>query len=127
MTGDALLLHGLFALGGGLGAVARHLTALSIPHPFPYATFVVNVVGCLLLGLGLMLLPAHPDLADDQARRVVLGFCGGFTTFSSFAYQSLGLHRDHSIRHAAINIVANLVVCLIAFAAGLWLGGVLGG
>ncbi len=113
------LLHAAFGLGGGLGAVARHLTNLAVAHRFPLATLIVNVAGCLILGLGVAMLGE----SGPEARRLVYGFCGGLTTFSSFAYQSLDLHRSQTILHAAGNILASLVLCLLAFWGGLWLGG----
>ena len=114
-----LALHAAFGLGGGLGAVARHVTSLAVPHRFPLATLIVNVAGCLILGVGVAILGE----GDGELRRLVYGFCGGLTTFSSFAYQSLDLHRSHTILHAGANIVASLLLCLVAFWGGLWLGG----
>lgn len=113
-----MMLHAAFGLGGGLGAVARHFTGTLVTHRFPLATLIVNVVGCLILGLGVAILGE----GDGELRRLVYGFCGGLTTFSSFAYQSLDLHRSHTILHAAGNIVASLLLCLVAFWGGLWLG-----
>ncbi len=117
---NEMMLHAAFGLGGGLGAVARHFTGTLVTHRFPLATLIVNVVGCLILGLGVAILGE----GGGELRRLVYGFCGGLTTFSSFAYQSLDLHRSHTILHAGVNILASLVLCLIAFWSGLWLGGV---
>ena len=122
----ALLLHAIFALGGGLGAVARFLLTTGITHRYPVSTLIVNVLGCFLLGLGLTALWDVPGLLGEQERRLVAGFCGGFTTFSSFAYQSLDLHRRNSLVHAAVNIGLNLVLCVAAFLAGRWSGGAIG-
>ena len=122
----ALMLHAIFALGGGLGAVARFLLTTTLTHRYPLSTLIVNVLGCFLLGLGLAVLWDVPCLLGEQERRLVAGFCGGFTTFSSFAYQSLDLHRRHSLLHASVNIGMNLVLCVVAFLAGRWAGGALG-
>lgn len=124
MTG--LLLHAIFALGGGLGAMARFLLTSGMTHRYPVSTLIVNVLGCFLLGLGLAVLWDAPGLLGEQERRLVAGFCGGFTTFSSFAYQSLDLHRRNSLVHAAVNIGLNLVLCIGAFLAGRGAGGALG-
>lgn len=110
-------LHAMFGLGGGLGAVLRHWIALRITHDFPYSTLIVNVLGSFLLGLWVSTL-GGPGSIGEEEQRLVLGFCGGFTTFSSFAYQSLQLHRDHSVIHAAGNILSSLALCWLA----LWLG-----
>lgn len=116
---NELMLHAAFGLGGGLGAVARHLTGTLVTHRFPLATLIVNVAGCLILGLGLAMLGE----GGGELRRLVYGFCGGLTTFSSFAYQTLDLRRTHTIVHAAGNILGSLALCLVAFWAGLWMGG----
>ena len=117
------LLHASFGLGGGLGAVLRHLLATLVTHRFPLATLIVNVLGCFLLGIGVVLLADIAGFAGEEARRLTFGFCGGLTTFSSFAYQSLDLHRGYTIRHAAANILLSVVLCLIAFWFGAYLAG----
>lgn len=124
---SALILHASFALGGGLGAVARHLLTLLVTHRFPLSTLLVNVLGCFVLGVGTRLLTDLPGFAGEEERRLVFGFCGGFTTFSSLAYQTLDLHRQHTVLHAAINIAVSLVLGLLAFVAGLGVGMVIGG
>ncbi len=115
-----LYLHAMFALGGGLGAVLRHWLALRVTHDLPYSTLIVNVLGSLLLGLWIGYLGGSAEMGEEE-KRLVFGFCGGFTTFSSFAYQSLQLHRERTIVFAAGNIVLSLVLCWFA----LWLGLVL--
>ncbi len=122
----ALLLHLAFALGGGLGAMARHGLTVAITHRYPVSTLVVNVAGCFLLGLGFTVLAQSPGLLGEEERRLLAGFCGGFTTFSTFAWQSLDLHRTHSLVHAAINILLSLVLCVLAFLAGRVVGAQLG-
>ncbi len=116
-------LHLAFALGGGLGAVARFGLTTLITHRYPLSTLIVNVSGCFLLGLGLALLIASPDAWSEQELRLYTGFCGGFTTFSSFAYQSLDLHRKFSLLHAGVNILASVALCVLAFLLGRMLGG----
>ncbi len=112
-----LYLHAMFGLGGGLGAVLRHAIALTIRHDLPLSTLIVNVLGSLLLGLWVGYLGGPADMGE-QERRLVFGFCGGFTTFSSFAYQSLELRREHTIALAAGNILISIFLCWSA----LWLG-----
>ncbi len=112
------LSHIVFALGGGLGAVARHMLAQLITHRFPISTLLVNVTGSLMLGAGIVMLSSNNLFITEHEQRLVFGFCGGFTTFSSFAYQTIDLHRKHRFGHAAINIAANLVLCFIAFCVG---------
>jgi CrcB protein len=119
---NTILLHALFGVGGGLGALARFWLTLRVTHRFPLSTLLVNVLGCFLLGVGVGWLPIPNGWAEQDMRRLVHGFCGGFTTFSSFAYQSLDLHRRFSILHAAANVVVSLALCLLALWAGLYLG-----
>lgn len=120
MTG--FYLHAMFGLGGGLGAVARHWLSLRVTHDLPVSTLIVNVAGSLLLGLWIGYLGGPVEMGE-QEKRLVFGFCGGFTTFSSFAYQSLDLHRNRNVVFAAGNILLSVALCWIA----LWLGLVLTG
>ncbi len=120
------LLHVIFALGGGLGAVLRYVLTSRLTHRYPLSTLLVNVLGCFVLGWSMTVLWEAPGLLGDQERRLFAGFCGGFTTFSSFAYQSFDLHRNHSVLHASLNIGANLVLCIAAFLLGRWGGGLTG-
>ena len=115
---SGVYLHLLFALGGGLGAVLRHWTARRITHDLPLATLAVNVAGTLLLGLWLGHLEATGTGISEDARQLVLGFCGGLTTFSSFAYQTLDLHRSRTILIAAGNILISVVLCALAYQLG---------
>lgn len=110
-------LHAIFALGGGLGAVMRHWLAQRVTHDLPFSTLIVNVLGSLILGLWIGLLGGTVEMGEEE-KRLVFGFSGGFTTFSSFAYQSLELHRNRTIATAAGNILLSLALCWIA----LWLG-----
>ncbi|MEJ2534680.1 MAG: CrcB family protein [Gammaproteobacteria bacterium] len=119
------LLHLLFAFGGGFGAVARYLLTTVVTHRFPLSTLIVNVAGCFILGLGLSTLWDASALAGEEQRRLLVGFCGGFTTFSSFAYQSFDLHRTDTLLHAAVNVIASVLLCVMAFVAGRGAGALL--
>lgn len=113
-----LLPHLWFALGGGLGAVARHALTIAIVHRLPVATLIVNVLGCFVLGVALGLISVTAQPPDMELRQILFGFTGGFTTFSSFAYQTLDLHRGETLAHAAGYIFTSIIACLLA----LWLG-----
>lgn len=97
--------------------MARHAVSLGLVRRLPLATLVVNIVGSFLLGIILV------RLADSAqpVRQAAIGFCGGFTTFSSFAYLTLDLRRRATFGHAAGHIVTSLAGSLAAFAAGGWL------
>ena len=118
---EAALAQAVFALGGGLGAVARHALGRRVIHRFPLATLLVNVLGSAALGAALALTGGASYPAE--ARQLVGGFCGGFTTFSSFAVQTLALGRGGGPAHAAANVALNLGSCVAAFVAGRFAAG----
>jgi len=109
-----LLYIGFF---GGLGCIARYLSSGWVyqltGRSLPYGTLTVNVVGSFLLailmtfGLRSTLLP--PDLRVG----LTVGFMGGFTTFSTFSYETLRLLEDGSFWQAGINVLLNVAVCLV--------------
>ena len=115
----------LVALGGSIGAVARYGLAglvqrFTTPY-FPFGTFVVNVAGCFVFGT-LAGVAEHRFALGPQPRAFLLiGILGGFTTFSSFTYETFQLLRDAEIMRASLNAGGQLVVGLIA----MWLGFVL--
>ncbi len=88
----------LVAIGSMLGGVARYLAAFfitkNITSAFPYGTFAVNVVGCLAIGGIYGLSERYGWFSADLRLFLATGFCGGFTTFSSFAYENIQLLQD---------------------------------
>ncbi|PYR92703.1 MAG: fluoride efflux transporter CrcB [Acidobacteria bacterium] len=112
----------LIALGGSIGAVARYGLAglvqrFTTPY-FPFGTFVVNMVGCFVFGI-LAGVAEHRFALGPQARAFLLiGVLGGFTTFSSFSFETFQLLRDAEIMRASVNAVGQLVVGLFA----MWIG-----
>lgn len=111
-------------VAGGVGAAARFALDGAVrtrwPSQFPWGILLINVVGSFLLGFltGLAL-----EGAADPAVRVVLGvgFCGGFTTFSTAMVDTVRLARDGAWRPAVANLVGTLVACVVAAAFGLGL------
>ncbi|HEX5845415.1 MAG: fluoride efflux transporter CrcB [Rhodoplanes sp.] len=112
------------AIGSALGGVARYwcsgVAARTIGETFPWGTLIVNVVGSFIIGFFATL--TGPDgrvFASSAARQfVMIGFCGGYTTFSSFSIQTLNLVQDGEWLQAGGNIVGSVVLCLIAVWAG---------
>jgi CrcB protein len=112
--------------GGGLGAVARYLLQGAVYRftgtGFPYGTIVVNVLGCFAIGL-LMSSMEERFLASPSLRIfLTIGILGGFTTFSSFSYETMALIREGDILSGGINIIVSVVTCLGATWLGLGLG-----
>lgn len=111
------------ALGGALGSVARYwiaLWAIPISRHVPAGTILINIVGSFVIGfVGTLTLQTGRFPLPETARLfLMVGFCGGFTTFSSFSLQTLDLVRNGALDRAAINIVASVVLCIGAVAAG---------
>ena len=88
----------LIGTGGFLGSISRYLASRflqnSIPSSFPYGTFFVNITGCLLIGIIYGLSEKSSLLTPEWRLFLAVGFCGGFTTFSTFANENLALLRD---------------------------------
>lgn len=111
-----------FVAAGALGAPLRYLVDIAITErtkgAFPWATFVINVTGSFLLGL-LTGLGLHHGL--PKTARVVLGtgFCGAYTTFSTFTYETVRLLDEGDTLAAAQNALGTLLVAALAAAAGL--------
>ncbi|WP_298726743.1 fluoride efflux transporter CrcB [uncultured Ferrovibrio sp.] len=119
------------AAGGALGSVARYwmagtvdtrLQALFPGAVFPWGTLTVNVLGSLIIGI----LAGLQGVTDSARLFLMVGICGGFTTFSSFSLQTLGLIREGLLLRAGSNIALSVLLCLIAAWAGLALMQALG-
>ncbi len=116
----------LVFLGGGIGATGRYWMSGAVyrflPPDFPYGNLAVNVVGCFLIGVLMSL--AQERFIIPPAFRVFLaiGILGGFTTFSSFSYETVALFESGQLFTAAVNVAATVVGCLCATFAGIVLG-----
>jgi CrcB protein len=112
------------AVGSALGGMARFwcsgITARLIGEAFPWGTLVVNVVGSLIIGFFATITGPDGRLLVGTIPRqfVMIGICGGYTTFSSLSLQTLNLLNDGEWLYAGFNIVASVVLCLLA----VWLG-----
>ena len=117
----------LIFLGAGLGGVFRFWISNStywiLGRQFPYGTLVVNVSGCFLMGLLFIILLERFYCIGPQLRSFLLvGFLGGYTTFSSFSIETLNLFENGAWLAAAMNILLSVILCM----AAAWLG-VIGG
>lgn len=115
----------LVGFGGFLGSLLRYFTATGFlrvfPAAFPYGTFVVNVVGCLLVGLVYGITARTVLLSPDWRLFLATGFCGGFTTFSSFAYESIELMQNSDTAAGFLYILLSIFAGLAAAAGGMYL------
>lgn len=110
------------ALGAAIGANLRYGLAIWAAQRFgmnwPYGTFIINVLGCLLIGILLTLAATRLPLSEPVRLLLVTGLLGGFTTFSSFGYESYSLIMTGNWLGAGLYIVASVVVGLLAVFLG---------
>jgi CrcB protein len=111
------------AIGSALGGVARYAgSGLQLPWlgaGYPWSTLLVNVIGSLAIGALAFAIPADGRAASESARLfLMVGVCGGFTTFSAFSLETLNLARSGAWGMAASYVLASVVLCLVAVAAG---------
>jgi CrcB protein len=112
------------ALGGALGSMARFwlaaLVAEILGPQFPWGTILINIVGSFVIGFFATFTgPGGRMMASFNTRAfVMVGICGGFTTFSAFSLQTLDLARQDRWLQAGGNVVISVVVCLLAVWAG---------
>ena len=117
------------AAGGALGTVSRYflsgVVANAFGATFPWGTLIINVTGSFVIGFfGILTGPDGRYLVGSVTRQfVMIGFCGGYTTFSSFSLQTLSLLRDGEWFSAGGNIVGSVVLCLLS----VWLGAAMAG
>jgi CrcB protein len=114
----------LVALGGALGSVGRawvgsHAARL-LGIGFPWGTMIINVVGSAVIGIvaATALAPSRSFLTTDLRIFLMVGVCGGFTTFSSFSLQTFELLREGRMAAAFANILLSVCLCVIVTAAG---------
>ena len=118
------------AAGGALGAVARHYVssavAGSLGHGgFPYGTFVVNIVGSLLMGVLISMFAMKFEASQELRAFLTVGLLGGFTTFSTFSLEGALLIQRGDWQTAALYMGGSLVLGLMFLFAGMWLGKVI--
>jgi CrcB protein len=115
-----LLSLALVAIGGAIGSVSRYVLSTAILRVsgslFPLGTFAVNVLGCIAFGAIIGAAEQRFVLTPQARAFLLVGVLGGFTTFSSYAYESFLLTRDGQFAAAALNIVGQVVAGLV----GLW-------
>ena len=114
----------LVFLGGGFGSVLRFWIGKFLNNTndgIPYGTFVANILGSLLIGIILGLAAKNDALSQNQTLLLATGFCGGFTTFSTFAYENHVFLKSGDFTSFAFYTIASFVVGFLAVFAGLYM------
>lgn len=114
------------AAGGALGSLARYGFANTLyvfwGRGFPYGTLGVNLLGCFTAGLVYVLLIERLAAGPEWRGLLLIGFLGGFTTFSAFSVETLQLWEESGAGFALLNVALNVVLSVGGCALGLWLG-----
>lgn len=109
-------------LGGGIGAVTRYLISINmakhIQVNLPFATFLVNIIGCFVIGFLYFLFIEKSDISPALKLSLTVGFCGGLTTFSTFSLELFEMVGNHQFFHAFSYIILSVIICLIMTAIG---------
>lgn len=111
----------LVFLGGGAGSVCRYAVYLLVrpwQTQFPWATLLANALACIVLG-ALLGWQGQALLSDQRRLLFATGFCGGFSTFSTFTAETWGLWQSGHTSAAAANVLLNLAVCVVCLLLGL--------
>ncbi|MFD2891523.1 fluoride efflux transporter CrcB [Flavobacterium chuncheonense] len=115
----------LVALGGGLGSALRYLANVSVTKIWPsklyYATFLVNIIGCLCIGL--LFGYFQKNQTDHQTLKLLLitGFCGGFTTFSAFGLENYNLLQTHNYSTTLLYLGLSIIIGILCVGLGIYL------
>lgn len=113
----------LVGLGGGLGSIARYLChrwmLMIYPHSFPFGTFAVNIIGCFLIGLFWGITFRSFQSNENWKLFLMTGICGGFTTFSAFTLEGIGLIKEQKPGLFLLYIGGSVATGLLATYAGM--------
>jgi CrcB protein len=114
----------LVFLGGGIGSALRYLVSRSLngaPPGFPYGTFIVNIIGSLIIGVILGFALKHHSPSSNTALFIATGICGGFTTFSAFSYENVMFLKAGDYQTFIIYTLGSILLGLAAVFTGIWI------
>lgn len=116
----------LVFLGGGIGSALRYLVSKAstnwlMHHPFPFATFAVNIIGCFLIGIFLTLPEKFEWFTIEYRLFLATGICGGFTTFSTFSYENYALIKEGDYFYFVGYTILSFAIGLTATFLGIYL------
>lgn len=104
-------------IGGGIGSLLRYSIGLGFQHfklkGYPLGTLIANILACLVMGLFLSWAHDKTDLPEHYKKMLLVGLCGGLSTFSTFSLDSLKLIREGQTLIATLNIVTSITLCLL--------------
>jgi fluoride exporter len=116
------MIYVLIALGGAVGSLLRYLAGGAVQRTsasgFPLGTMVVNVSGCFLIGI-LVRQFLNMQLSNDLRALLIVGFCGGYTTFSTFSAEAITLAESGEYARASVYVLLSVTLCLVATVAGM--------
>ena len=118
----------LVFFGGGFGSVLRYIIGKYLNNAengIPYGTFAANILGSLLIGIILGMAAKNNTLSQSQTLLLATGFCGGFTTFSTFAYENHVFLKSGDFTSFALYTIASFVVGFLAVFLGMFFGEVI--
>lgn len=114
----------LVFIGGGFGSVLRYIIGKYLnnaENEMPYGTFLANILGSLLIGLILGFAAKNNTLSQNQTLLLATGFCGGFTTFSTFAYENHMFLKSGDFTSFAVYTIASFIIGFLAVFTGMYL------